>query len=77
MTDVTTLVRAGEGKSTLANMLIQDDIGPDNIFPIGDSAVGETSEVVYAFNDYFEVCDIIVYVNHPMERYHIKNLPKR
>ncbi|CAG8799989.1 22399_t:CDS:2, partial [Gigaspora rosea] len=46
--------RAGEGKSTLANMLIQDDIGPDNIFPIGDSAVGETSEVVYAFNDYFE-----------------------
>ncbi|KAF0463224.1 GTP-binding protein [Gigaspora margarita] len=51
--------RAGEGKSTLANMLIQDDIGPDNIFPIGDSAVGETSEVVYAFNDDFEVYDTI------------------
>ncbi|CAG8497125.1 1752_t:CDS:1, partial [Scutellospora calospora] len=54
--------RTGEGKSTLANMLIQEDLCFEcskNIFPISDNAVGETSEVKYSKNDAFEIYDTI------------------
>ncbi|CAG8471372.1 16203_t:CDS:2 [Dentiscutata heterogama] len=54
--------RTGEGKSTLANMMIQADLCSDrsrNLFPIGDSAVGETSEVEFSQNNMFEVYDTI------------------
>ncbi|CAG8751095.1 2570_t:CDS:2, partial [Cetraspora pellucida] len=50
------------GKSTLANVLIQEDLNPDsskNAFPIGDSAVGVTSEVKFNHNHTFEVYNTI------------------
>src|SRR5881398_2001772 len=54
--------RTGEGKSTLANMLIQNDLfseNSDNLFPIGNSAVGETFDIVCSQNEIFEVYDTI------------------
>ncbi|CAG8477236.1 30580_t:CDS:1 [Gigaspora margarita] len=54
--------RTGAGKSTLANMLVQEDLYSDyskNLFPISDSAVGENSEVLLSNNDIFAVYDTI------------------
>src|SRR5947209_17170279 len=52
--------RTGEGKSTLANMLVQKDLHPENnTFPISNGAVGETTYVNYCYNGGFEVYDTI------------------
>ncbi|CAG8538419.1 4412_t:CDS:2 [Dentiscutata erythropus] len=52
--------RTGEGKSSLANMMIQGDIFDDyNIFPISNNAVGETSVIASSSNEKFHVYDTI------------------
>src|SRR5438128_1923881 len=52
--------RSGEGKSTLANMLIQPDLYfENNSFRISDGAIGETSKITFAHNKTFIVYDTI------------------
>lgn len=53
--------RTGDGKSSIANMLIQGDIYRDreNIFDVGNAALGETRELTYARDVRFGVFDLI------------------
>src|SRR5581483_1305840 len=45
MINVALFGRAGHGKSSIANMLIQGDINEDNLFKVGDGAKGETINI--------------------------------
>ncbi|CAG8603274.1 12984_t:CDS:2, partial [Racocetra fulgida] len=49
----------GAGKSTLANMLIQEDLCSKNLFPMSDSAAGGNSEIVFSNTDVFAIYDTI------------------
>lgn len=50
----------GQGKSSIANMLIQGDIYQEkNTFMINDSAVGASVQIECSINDEFEVYDTI------------------
>ncbi|CAI2170818.1 8164_t:CDS:2 [Funneliformis geosporum] len=50
----------GQGKSSIANMLIQGDIYHEgNVFAINDGAVGASSKILSSMNDKFIVYDTI------------------
>ncbi|PKY21630.1 hypothetical protein RhiirB3_435289 [Rhizophagus irregularis] len=53
--------RTGDGKSSIANMLVQGDIYRDreNLFNIGNAAIGETRELTYARDVRFGVFDLV------------------
>jgi hypothetical protein len=61
ITNVVLCGRTGDGKSSIANMLVQGDIYRDreNIFNIGNNAIGETKELTYACDERFGVFDLI------------------
>ncbi|CAG8552996.1 9511_t:CDS:1 [Dentiscutata erythropus] len=49
----------GAGKSTLANMLLQEDLCSKNLFPMSDSAAGGNSEIIFSSTDVFAVYDTV------------------
>jgi len=61
ITNVVLCGRTGDGKSSIANMLIQGDIYRDreNMFDIGNNAAGETRELTYVCDERFGVFDLI------------------
>jgi GTP-binding protein EngB required for normal cell division len=60
-TNIVLCGRSGDGKSSIANMLIQGNIYRDreNVFEIGNKATGVTTEITYAGGEKFGVFDLI------------------
>src|SRR5581483_12035464 len=59
MINVALFGRAGHGKSSIANMLIQGDINEDNLFKAGDGAKGEIINIYSSITEKYQVFDMV------------------